>query len=80
MFRTEKLVKRRYPGLKSQFFGGYKELHEKDFFEVADIDLKKLPLIDRINLYFKVGSSMHILQDNELVWIDRISVRDGRML
>ena len=38
--RIEKLVKGRYPGLKSQFFGGYKELHEKDFFEVADIDLK----------------------------------------
>lgn len=75
--RIEKLVKRRYPGLKSQFFGGYKELHEKDFFEVADIDLNKLPLIDRINLYFKVGSSMHIpFKDNELVWIDRISAAE----
>lgn len=71
--RIEKLVKRRYPGLKSQFFGGYKELHEKDFFEVADTDLNKLALIDRINLYFKVGSSMQIpFGDDELVWIDRI--------
>jgi hypothetical protein len=72
--RIEKLVKRRYPGLKSQFFAGYKELHEKDFFEVADKDLNKLALIDRINLHFKVGSSMQIpFSDEELVFVERIS-------
>jgi len=75
--RIEKLVKRRYPGLKSQFFGGYKELYEKDFFEVADLNLNKLALIDRINLYFKIGSSIRIpFDDSEMVWIDRISVAE----
>ena len=30
--RIERLVKNRYPGLRKQFFSGYKQLVEKDFF------------------------------------------------
>ena len=53
--RIEKLMKRRYPGLRKSFFGGYSELHDQDFFGIEGEDLDTFKLIDRINLYFKIG-------------------------
>ena len=54
--RVEKLMKRKYAGLAKTFFNGYKELHEDDFFQIADEDISKMNLADRTNLYFKVGN------------------------
>lgn len=54
--RVEKLMKRRYPGLARSFYNGYKELNDDDFFGVADVDMSKVSLIDRINLHFKIGA------------------------
>ena len=54
--RVEKLMKRKFPGLSKDFYGGYQELHEDDFFSIADDDLETLPLIDRINLHYKIGA------------------------
>ena len=53
--RIEKAMKDRYPGSRKSFNVGYRELIEKDFFGVGKRDLNELKLIDRINLYFKVG-------------------------
>lgn len=53
--RVEKLIKRRYLGLRKTFNAGYRELNERDFFSVKSRDLSDLHLMDRINLYFKVG-------------------------
>ena len=53
--RIEKLMKRKYPGLRKAFNLGYKELNDRDFFGVADSDFKNMLLIDKINLYFKAG-------------------------
>jgi len=53
--RIEKKVKNKYPGLRKSFIQGYKQLNEKDFFGVADKDLSDTLLIDRINLFYKVG-------------------------
>ena len=47
--RIEKLMKRKFPGLAKDFFKGYEELHEDDFFSVKETELDKLLLIDRIN-------------------------------
>ena len=55
--RIEKLMKRKYPGLKKSFSGGYKELNDMDFFSILDQDLSEFSLIDRINLHFKIGAS-----------------------
>ena len=57
--RIEKLMKRKYPGLSKDFYGGYSELHSQDFFMVEDKNLEELPLIDRITsiwlfLFFRV--------------------------
>jgi hypothetical protein len=53
--RIEKLMKRRFPGLRRVMFMGYKQLNEKDFFGIKNRDLSKLRLIDRINLWYKAG-------------------------
>ena len=55
--RIEKLMKRKFPGLRKSFSNGYAELNEQDFFGIADEDLSKMSLIDRINLHFKCGAN-----------------------
>ena len=70
--RIEKMMKRTYPGLRRSFFAGYRELWDQDFFGVKDSDPSKLPLIDRINLYFKGNPDMPF-SDEEMVWVTRAS-------
>jgi len=53
--RIERKVKARYPGLVKSFYKGYKELFDKDFFGVQDLDIQDLPLVDRVNLHYKIG-------------------------
>lgn len=53
--RVEKHMKRKYPGLRKVFHTGYAELNDMDFFSVRSRDLTTAHLMDRINLYFKVG-------------------------
>ena len=75
--RIEKLMKRKYPGLRKSFAGGYKELNDMDFFSIADEDLSKLSLIDRINLHFKVGASAMIpFSIEEQVFVARTDVAE----
>ena len=51
--RIEKLVKRKYAGLKQTFIRGYRDLIEKDFFKTKDRDINNMLLIDRLNMHFK---------------------------
>ena len=53
--RIEKLIKRKYPGLRKNFNVGYKELRDSDFFGTSDIDISSMLLIDKINLFYKAG-------------------------
>ena len=53
--RIEKLIQKEYPGLTTDFVAGYKTLAKSDFFRVGDRDINSLQLIDKINLYFKIG-------------------------
>lgn len=56
--RIEKLIKRKYPGLRKKMNEGYKQLNERDFFGVKQVQsFDNLLLIDKINLYFKAGFS-----------------------
>ena len=68
--RIEKRMKERYPGSRKSFNAGYKELNAKDFFSVSSKDLDKLLLIDRINLYYKVGHNCGVkftLREQEII-------------
>ena len=69
--RIEKLMKRKFPGVNKDFYKGYQELNEDDFFGIADEDVSQLHLIDRINLYYKIGSfAMLPFNDAEIVLRD----------
>ena len=70
--RIEKLMKRKFPGISKDFFKGYEELHESDFFSVRDADMTRLLLIDRINLYYKIGAH-HVIPFNAA----EIALRDA---
>lgn len=69
--RIEKLMKRRYPGLRKVFTAGYKELNEMDFFQIRGRDLQSAHLMDRINLYFKVGYGIVDFTPDEKVFVTR---------
>ena len=54
--RIEKLIKRKYPGLRKRMNEGYKQLNDRDFFGVKQVQsFDMMLLIDKINLYFKAG-------------------------
>lgn len=56
--RIEKMIKRKYPGLRKRMNEGYKQLNDRDFFGVKQVQsFEDLLLIDKINLYFKAGFS-----------------------
>ena len=75
--RIEKLMKRKYPGLKKSFVGGYTELNDKDFFQIFDKDLTELSLIDRINLHFKLGAhAMMPFEGAEYVFVARADLAE----
>ena len=62
--RIEKKIKRRYPGIRRSFIGGYNQLLEKDFFGIANQDIDKLFFIDRLNIYCKAGINSNIKFNN----------------
>ena len=53
--RIEKLMKRKFLGLRKDFYEGYKQLHSADFFEIEDRDVNEMSFADRVNLHFKIG-------------------------
>jgi len=63
--RIEKLIKRKYTGLRPLYYRAYKELNQKDFFGLSKMDLCSLNLADKINIYFKVGLHTEIKFNEE---------------
>ena len=73
--RIERKIKNLYPGLKSSFYAGYRELVELDFFGIQkyNLNVNKLSLIDRLNLHFKIGPFMAVkFKPNEQVYVERM--------
>lgn len=71
--RIERKIKNKYPGIRSSFVRGYRELVEKDFFTTKDIDLNSMNFIDRVNMYTKGGPTQGILfSDVEKVLVDKV--------
>jgi hypothetical protein len=75
--RIERKIKSSFPGLRKDFVQGYKELNDRDFFKIANKDLSKLNLINRINLYFKAGSVCGVkFSKQEMVFVERAKTSD----
>lgn len=58
--RIEKKIKRKYPGLRKDFQSAYKYLFEQDFFGIRDESIEDQILIDRVNLFFKLGTHIKV--------------------
>ena len=72
--RIERLMKQRFAGLNKDFYKAYEELHANNFFDVDDESVDDLKLIDKINLYFKIGAYLCIdFNDEENQIITEIS-------
>ena len=75
--RIEKLMKRKYPGLRKSFSCGYSELNSQDFFGIEGADFDTFSLIDRINLHFKIGAAAMIpFSIEEKVFVARTDVAE----
>ena len=71
--RIERMILKKYPGCRSDFLKGYKELHEKNFFGLSENSIDGRSLLDRINLYYKSYGNVYIpFAEEEKVWVDRI--------
>lgn len=70
--RVEKLMKRRYAGIRKTFAIGYQQLNDMDFFGVSGRDMTHAHLMDRINLYFKAGYKCGVtFSKDEKVFVTR---------
>lgn len=63
--RIERKIKNKYPGIRTSFVRGYRELIDKDFFGTAGMDLNDMNFIDRVNLYTKGGAAQGIKFNDE---------------
>ena len=79
--RIEKLMKRKFAGLRTSFIKGYQDLEERNFFEMNGVSPSNVAFIDRINYFFKTATANQLLardwfSDEEMVWVDRISAAE----
>jgi hypothetical protein len=70
--RIEKMFMDKYPGSVKNFQRGYKELIEKDFFQIKDKDLSQLNIIDKINIFYKTGM-IGTVTETEQSFIDEVA-------
>lgn len=72
--RIERLMKNKFAGLSRDFYNAYHELNQDDFFCVKDTDINRMKLIDKINLYFKIGAYLCIdFNDEEEQFVTEIA-------
>lgn len=76
--RIERQIKSKFPGLAKSFAAAYTDLYERDFFGIKKIDdLNELNLIDRINLYFKLGTHVIVpFNDDEREFVRETSAAE----
>ena len=66
--RIEKLVKRKYPGLRKAFVAGYRSLMNQGFFG-AHLNFEEMNVLDRLNMHFKGGASLQVPFDDAELWM-----------
>jgi hypothetical protein len=74
--RIERLIKEKFPGCRRDFYDGYREVLDIDLFEIKNLDIADMSIVDKINLHFKFGlfNLLSIpLTDAERSIIDRVA-------
>lgn len=70
--RVERMIQKKYPGLRKCFYTAYGQLKSRDFFGIADKDVDAMLFIDRLNLKAKLGSQIDIeFNDVETAFFNR---------
>ena len=73
--RIERKIKDKFPGLRRDFAKAYQTLHDRDIFQVKNKTVGNLPLLDRINLYYKgeiYGQMTVPFSADERIWLNRL--------
>lgn len=71
--RIEKMLQKKFPGFRKTFKKGYADLNNMDFFSLEGRDVDKMSFMDRMNLYFKLGSQIVIkFTEDEMDMIENI--------
>ncbi len=69
--RIDKLIQRKYAGLRRDYRAGYAEMRDRDFFNLEGRDPNALKFIDRINLHFKGFEGDVQFSGEEMVFVNR---------
>lgn len=70
--RIDRLIQRRYPGLRNDYAAGYPEMREMNLFEVkADENLADRPFLDRLNLHAKAYNGEITFSPEEQILVER---------
>jgi len=70
--RIERKIKAKYPGARRDFLIGYKEIFDNDLLGLRGRPAASMNLIDRINLFFKVGSLVEVpFSADEMKFVER---------
>lgn len=79
--RIDALIKRKYPGLKSDYGAGLKELRSMDFFNLNGKNFYDLNLLDKVNIFFKGYPEVYgIFNDVEKNLIERIEASTSQQM
>ena len=71
--RIDKLIQKKYPGLKDDYLKGFDKMFKDDFFKTKDKDLSTYALIDKINLYFKSSKRLDFnFTKKEMYFVDAV--------
>ena len=70
--RIDRLIQRRYPGLRSDYAAGYPEMREMNLFEIdEDENLDERPFLDRLNLHSKAYNGEISFSAEERILVER---------
>ena len=70
--RIDRLIQRRYPGLRRDYAAGYPEMREMNLFEVSeDENLDERSFLDRLNLHAKAYNGEVSFSEEEQILVDR---------
>tara|TARA_R110000744_G_scaffold79068_3_gene155486 strand:- start:5925 stop:8147 length:2223 start_codon:yes stop_codon:yes gene_type:complete len=70
--RIEKNIQKRYPGLRNNFIGGYKELLGRDFFGINKTDVNTISFMNRLNIKSKCRDLLDVkFSKEELVYVKK---------
>ena len=69
--RIDRLIQRKYAGLRRDYRAGYAEMRNRDFFGMGDRDPNTLKFIDRLNCHFKGFEGDVTFSDEEMVFVNR---------